>query len=297
MTLPNFLVIGAQRAGTTLLYRLLDAHPEVFVPYRRKEVHYFDRYIDRGVQWYQEFFPERGFEQQYKAIGEVTADYIFDQQVPRRIHELLPACRLLVSLRHPVERAYSWYLYSVRSFNEKRAFAEFVSADPEPVKRGLYSEQLARYFELFPREAILTLIYEELVADPAGQLERLAAFLGLDRGWDDPHALMRERVNTSGAPRFRAAFAGARRLGELLTQRDLDWPVRWAKRAGIGKMFGTAGPGPSLPPAARAWLETHYREEIRRLEDLLDRDLEIWRTGVPSPTSCARLQPAENVGG
>src|SRR5690606_34294189 len=120
MTLPNFLVIGAQRAGTTLLHRILEAHPEVYVPYRRKEVHFFDLYFDRTTQWYENFFPPSEPAAKYKAIGEVTPDYMFDQAAPFRIKKILPDCRFIVSLRNPVERAYSAYLYSVRSYNERR---------------------------------------------------------------------------------------------------------------------------------------------------------------------------------
>ena len=94
MTLPNFLVIGAQRGGTTLLHRILDAHPEVYVPQRRKEIHFFDWYHERGADWYAGFFPGEGTAR-YRAIGEVTPDYLFEPQTPHRIRALLPDCRFV----------------------------------------------------------------------------------------------------------------------------------------------------------------------------------------------------------
>jgi Sulfotransferase domain len=275
--LPSFLVIGAQRAGSTLLHCVLDSHPEVFVPYRRKEIHYFDVHFDRGVQWYRTFFPSLDEAGQYRAIGEVTPDYLFEPRAPRRIHELLPNCRLIVSLRNPVNRAYSSYLYSVRSRNERRSFAEVMAQDADVLQRGFYSEQLERYLHYFPRELLLILIHEEIVSSPREQLQRIADFLGLQKGWDDPDALMRERVNTSDIPRFRTAFAYARRVGALLTRSDVDWVVRLAKRSGLPKMFGRQAVFPPLAPEHRRKLQDLYRPEIEALEALLGRELPSWR--------------------
>lgn len=277
MTLPNFLVIGAQRAGTTLLHRILEAHPEVYVPDRRKEVHYFDWHFSRGTDWYERFFPDADQAKPFAAVGEVTPDYMFDPSVPLRISQSLPSCRFVVSLRNPVDRAYSWYLYSLRSFAEQRSIEQFFEESEETLTRGLYSQQLKRYFELFPRNSFLILILEELVQNPAINLQRLADFLNLSTGWPDPGALVRERVNASEIPRFRGAFARAQRFGEMLTRHDLDWAVRQARRMGVLKLFGTGGSRPSLPSSTRAQLQGYYRQEIGRLEDLLERNLEVWR--------------------
>jgi hypothetical protein len=290
--LPTFLVIGAQRAGTTLLHRVLEAHPEVFVPYRRKEVHYFDRYWDRGVDWYAQFFPPEDEAGRYRAIGEVTPDYLFEPQVPRLIHDLLPDCRLIVSLRNPVDRAYSSYLYSLRSRNERRSFAEVVSHGGEVVARGFYAQQLERYLQLFPRNALLVLIFEEIVESPREQFERIRDFLGLERSWEDPGALTQERVNPSEIPRFRAAFAHARRLGALLTRSDLDWVVRLTKRSGIHKLFGRRVATPPMAPSLRQWLQVLYCDEITALETMLGRELPSWRVHRGEPR-LAHGAPAE----
>jgi hypothetical protein len=278
VSLPNFLVIGAQRAATTLLHQLLLAHPDVYVPVRRKEIHYFDRYFERGVTWYEGYFPTADAARQYRAIGEITPDYLAIEAAPARIHGLLPACRLIAILRNPVDRAYSYYQHARRSRNERRDFQTFMREEPTALAWGLYHQHLQRYLALFSREALLVLVYEELVRDPGPELARLTRFLNVDMVWRDPAALFRERVNASEVPRFRHGFALARRAGAVLARHDLNWPVRMAKRIGARRWFGSSAPEPSLPPADRARLAAYYQDDIRQLSGLLQRDFHIWRS-------------------
>jgi Sulfotransferase domain len=278
MTLPNFLVIGAQRAGTSLLHTILAAHPEVCVPSERKEIQFFDRYFERGPSWYQDYFPPAGDAARYRAIGEATAGYLAHPDVPARVHALIPDCRLVAVLRNPVERAFSWYQYARRSRNEGRDLETFLEADPAVLDGGLYGRHLQRWFDHFPRASVKVMIYEELVQEPARELGGLAGFLGLERSWDDPAGLMARKVNTSEIPRFRAGFAAARRFGSYLMQRDVNWPTRIAKRLGVRQWFGTAARGPrsGLPPATRARLAAFYEHDVARLALLLQRDLDVW---------------------
>jgi hypothetical protein len=287
MALPDFLVIGAQRSGTTLLHAVLDEHPEIFVPYRRKEVHFFDRHYERGLVWYRDFFPPDAEAARYRAIGEVTPDYLFDPAVPGRISAVLPDCRFILSLRSPVERAFSGYLHHRRSFNERRSFDEFLRCNQETVQRGFYHQQLRRFLAYFPRQSFLTLIYEDWVRDPGPDLERVAAFLGLQVGWREPAMLLRRRVNEGSLPRFPGAFAAARRVGRLLSDCNLDGIVRQAKRLGVPDLFGRQATAPQLSPSLRNRLQALYVEEIEALETLLQRDLSTWRHPAVAPLPAA----------
>jgi hypothetical protein len=277
MSLPNFLVIGARRAGTSLLHhKVLSAHPQIYVPVQRKETHYFDLYYDRGVEWYRSYFPSEEAAARFRAIGEVTPDYLASAEAPGRIHQLLPDCRLIAILRNPVEQAWSEYRYSRRGRNERREFRTFIE-DPAALDGGLYHRHLERYLALFPREALLVMLYEELVQDPSRELGRLTAFLNVPMIWSDPALLLRERVNPGEIPRFRRGFALARRAGALLTRHDLNWPVRLAKRLGVRRWFGRTAAEPSMSAAERRQLADFYRDDVRRLGLLLERDLDLWR--------------------
>jgi hypothetical protein len=160
------------------------------------------------------------------------------------------------------------------------------------VERGFYAQQLDRYLQLFPRDALLVLIFEEVVANPREQLERFDRFLGLEHGWDDPAGLVQERVNASEIPRFRAAFAHARRLGALLTRGDLDWVVRLAKRSGIQKAFGREPANPPMAPKDRQMLQDLYRGEVTAIEAILGHELPSWRVHRAEPR-LAHGGPAE----
>ena len=276
MSLPNFLVIGAQRAGTSLLHQILLAQPEVYVPVQRKEVHYFDRYFERGPDWYESYFPAADATARYRAVGEITPDYLAIAEVPARIHALLPDCRLIAILRNPIDRAYSWYQYARRTRNDSRDFERFVREEPAALGAGLYHRHLHRYLALFPREALLVLVYEELVRDPASELGRLARFLGIGTIRPDPDLLGR-RINPSELPRFRRAFALARRAGGVLARHDLNWPVRVAKRLGVRRWFGSGAAAATLSSAERERLAAFYADDLRALSTLLQRDFDIWR--------------------
>ena len=276
MSLPDFLVIGAQRAGSSLLHQILLRHPQVYVPVQRKEVHYFDRYFERGIDWYQSYFPTNQEAGRYRAIGEVTPDYLASAEAPARIRALLPHCRLVAILRNPVDRAYSWYQHARRSRNERRDLATFLEEDPEALRAGLYHRHLQSYLALFPREALLVLLYEELLQDPGRELGRLAGFLGIDM-WSDPAVLLRKRVYASDMPRFRHGFALARRAAGLLARHDLNWPVRPAKRLGVRRWFGSSSAAPALSAAERERLAAFYEDDVRQLSAFLARELDVWR--------------------
>jgi hypothetical protein len=276
MSLPNFLLIGAQRSGTSLLSHVLSRHPEICVPRSRKEIHYFDRYYERGLGWYQSYFPRDDAATRYRAIGEVTPDYLGTPEVAARIHAALPDCRLIAILRNPVDRAYSWYKFCRRNHDERVDFIHFLEVNSTALDWGLYHKHLQRYLDLFPRDSLLVLLYEELVCDPDGEFAKLARFLGLGGPFPTSRNLLERKINASDIPRFGHAFAAARRFGGLLMRHDLNWPVRAAKGLGVPQWFGHTAPPPPLDPSTRARLAAFYQDDIDQLSILLERDLTLW---------------------
>jgi hypothetical protein len=216
--LPDFLIIGAKRGGTTSLFRYLLEHPCVAPLFpsaqRLKGAHFFDVRFDRGTAWYRSHFPSlpyrgvvratRGCEPQ---AGEASPYYLAHPAAAARARKVVPGARLIVLLRDPVDRAYSHYRERVRHGDEDLSFEEALDREPERlngeverlirdphyhshahehhgyVAQGLYAEHLGRWLDLFPRSQLLVLFSELLFADPAGVYADVLRFLGL-RPWE-----------------------------------------------------------------------------------------------------------------
>jgi hypothetical protein len=209
--LPDFLIIGAQRAGTSTLYEYLVRHPCIGAA-SRKEVGYFDRRYHRGPNWYRAQFPTALQKRVALArggaflTGEASPSYLLNAAVPARVAAAIPGARFIAILRDPIDRAYSGYQREVRKGRETRPFADAVRSElPDPLSgwrdnlsgqaletfyhrsylaRGLYAQQLQCWMTFFPRERFLLLSSEEFFKDALSVLNRTCDFLGLPP-WPD----------------------------------------------------------------------------------------------------------------
>ncbi len=201
--LPDFLLIGGQRCGSTSLYTTLCGHPQVLAG-AHKEPHFFDNNHLRGEDFYRRLFPLRAHLRARRAItGEATTHYLSHPAVPERVAAMLPDVRLIAILRDPVERAYSHYQLAHRNGREPLSFEQALAAEPERLAgeearllsdpayrgeaygvqsyrtRGLYLEQLERWWAMFPPERLLVLRSEDMFERPGEVYAQTVAFLGL----------------------------------------------------------------------------------------------------------------------
>lgn len=207
--LPGFLIIGAQKAGTTSLASYLAAHRNVISPVF-KEVHYFDLNYSKGVEWYRSNFPigarrrlDTHFDSRYLRAFDATPYYLMHPQVPLRVSQLIPSVRIIVLLRDPVDRAYSHYHHEVRLGTESLPFEDAIHAEPtriagevkrfetEPayagfnyqhftyLERGIYSNQILRWLQYFNPQQFLVLSSEQFFKNPDGEYQKVLQFLGL----------------------------------------------------------------------------------------------------------------------
>jgi hypothetical protein len=207
--LPDFLIIGAMKCGTTSLYAYLGLHPSI-VRAEEKELRYFDLHYGRGPAWYRAQFPtERLLERTGRRLGgraltgEGCPDYLVHPLAPYRVRGLLPDVRMIVLLREPVERAISHHNHMVDVGIEDLPFEEAIEREPERLARdlarldrfplhrceeflnysylarGRYAEQLEVWFSAFHRDQFLIMDSESLFADTEATLARACEFLGL----------------------------------------------------------------------------------------------------------------------
>jgi hypothetical protein len=244
--LPNFLILGAQKAGTTALYAYLRWHPQVTGP-SFKEVSFFDRHYARGERWYRAHFPAR----RRAAIGEASPSYLFHPLAPERVAALLPDARLIALLRNPVHRAFSHYQHELALGREPLSFEDALGAEDERLRgeverlssdpayfshawwnytylaRGRYAEQLERWYGAFPRERLLVLFTEELAQDPGGTYRSVLEFLGLEARELPSYPRIFEREYEQMHPETHAqleqSFAEPNRRLAALLGRTLPW--------------------------------------------------------------------------
>ncbi len=245
--LPDFLILGAQKAGTTALYAYLRWHPEITGP-SFKEVSFFDRHYVRGERWYRAHLPAR---RSGTIVGEASPSYLFHPLAPQRVAQLLPHARLIALLRNPVDRAFSHYQHEVALGREPLTFEEAIDREDERMQgevehmlrdpeyfseawwnytylaRGQYAAQLERWFQAFPRERLLVLLTDELADDPAGTHRRVLEFLGVEPQELSSYPRIFEREYEQMASETRARLERSfeepnDRLASLLN-RQLPW--------------------------------------------------------------------------
>jgi Sulfotransferase domain len=181
---PDFLVIGAMKAGTTSLYQHLRAHPDVFMP-ATKELHFFpaDKNWTRGMAWYEAQFA--GSESS-RVRGEASPSYSQADQFPgvaARVAETLPDVKLVYLVREPVARMQSMYLHQLASGAEARDVEVALRQNPIYLNSSRYAWQLDQYLEYFPRERVHVCTTEQLATDPTAALQGIFRFLDIDDTW------------------------------------------------------------------------------------------------------------------
>ncbi len=204
--LPDYVIVGAQRAGTTSLYKYLTEHPDVGRVRFGKGVHYFDTNADRSMMWYRSHFPfdpsKIPFRRRPNRVGEGAPYYMFHPECPRRIEAALPGVKVIAILRDPIERAHSHWAHETARGFETMSFADALLAEDERladqegllgppsgrsfahqhhsyVRRGQYDQQIERLWNVFGEDRVLVLSSKQLFAEPAVAYAKSLSFLGL----------------------------------------------------------------------------------------------------------------------
>ncbi|MDQ3898775.1 MAG: sulfotransferase [Actinomycetota bacterium] len=293
---PNFFLAGAAKSGTTTLYEALRSHPDVYLP-APKEPHVYAYLADPSTashlftderaarRWYRELYAGVGEE---TAVGDGSTTNLVVPGAAEAIARDVPDGRVVVILRHPVDRAFSHFCHFVTTGGEDvDDFAEAVRSEAARQAQGFpftyrylgwsrYAGQLRPFVELFGRDRVLVHLFDDLCADPEAVVRTTLRFLGVDDAGPLPPV---GRHNVVRAPT--TAPAGVRRLFRGRRDGNRRPPAR-----------------PSLDPAVRAELTAAFEDEIRGLEELIDRDLTAWRgavgvtpAGEPPPRPPAVVEP------
>ena len=282
--MPNALIVGAPKCGTTSLADALRGHSDVFIPYR-KELSFFhaDDTYQRGFEWYQAFFDEASGE---KVRLEATPDYFASEKARDRIATHIPNCKMIFVLRDPVARAHSHYWARARTGREVRSLAEVLRDELNApmdeqgymLRNGFFGAHLAGYMDVFDTSQLLVLRMEELAASPTETLARVQSFLEIA-----PELTAFPKSNVAVEARSDAVQSAMQSViksqGFAKTALRAVFPdrVRVRVRKAIRRLNSNPAAKPPLEAEDRELLEETYASDIARLETLLGTDLSAWR--------------------
>jgi len=275
--LPDFIGIGAMRCGTTWLAAMLREHPQIFVPAHFKELFFFDRYFEKGTDWYVSNFDGRSEDQ---IAGEFTPTYMRERETLQRIARTCPEAKLILSLRDPIKRAMSHYTFLKNRRSLTSNFHDALFDERfQILKTGLFGEQLEYCLSLFPEKNIHVVIHDDIRNDPRDVLRELYGFLEVDD--DFIPADMSAEVNARHAVRFKLFALTIQRLKLFLRSfvrsRELLVKLGFFKLGrGLNKLNAKPAETVEMTPETREILKDYYRQDLQLLNKLLKGRVAHW---------------------
>jgi hypothetical protein len=273
MLKPNFLFIGADKTGSTWLYQLLRQHPQVYVP-NIKDVYFFDQYYDKGLDWYNALFS--GAPADARVVGELSHDYLYSSRAAARIAKDFPNVKLIVTLRNPIERSFSHFLYLRRGGKTQGTFHQAAKALPEIINHSIYAPNLAEYYRLFDASQIKVVTFDKLKSDPEEYAREILTFLGVEFLHDYPY---REDVLAAAKPRSAMVSRGVKAAANIARRLGLPQLVGLVKYSKLRNLlFSPYGIGtqPQMDDALEEELIEMFRDDVSALEKMLFIDLSHW---------------------
>ena len=286
LVLPNFMLVGAMRSGSTYIHRVLSEHPDIFLP-PTKELHYFSRKCNSDINSvdlndYSKFFTEYNGQ---KLIGEMTPEYIYHAYVPSHLKHFFPDLKILMTLRNPVDRAYSHYWWAVKgghveylSFEnafrqESERLAEFnAKADNKKVDqyayfdKGMYLKQIQNYLKHFDLSQIHFVLLDDIKQNPQEACDKICEFLGV-KSFEVPNQSFK---NHATIPKYDSLF---RKLSffrnsefQMKGRRFITKPIK-----AIQEAWPRTEKHPPMKPETRQMLSDYFKEANNELFQFLGR--------------------------
>lgn len=303
MTMPNFLLIGVPKAGTTSLYNYLRQHPQIYMPpepYKEPNFFAFEgeklnfrrpgdnqpwlhQYTITDLKAYQGLF--QGVKDEV-AIGEASVLYLYLSKAPAAIKHYIPNAKLIAILRHPVERAFSHFIHSRRNGREWLTdFSQALQAEEKRIAQnyaptwyyqqiGFYHRQLKRYFDIFDSSQIKVCLYEDWKSNPIRFIQDIFRFLEVNDTFIPDMSV--KYLVWDKVPKNKTLFNFFTQENTIKTALRAIIPARLRKPIAAKVYWSNITPTPKLTPEIRKQWTPVFREDIKQLQELLQRDLSKW---------------------
>ena len=275
-TLPNLIVIGTQKGGTSSLHYYLSLHPQISMC-REKELDFFiaQRNWERGVEWYQKNFVGKA-----KIYGESSpnyTDYPRYDQVPKRMHSIVPETKLIFILRDPIKRIISHYMHWYSAGLEDRSISEALKKleNSRYIRRSLYYLQLEQYLEYFPKSNILIMTTEDLYNNPQQSMQKLFSFLKVDNSF---YAQRFTRIKHKNSGKRRKNSLGLSLSKSLIGETVERFPYSFREKVKVLLYFPFSQKvqRPILEKSLEAKLIDYLSPDINRLREYTELAFEDW---------------------
>lgn len=269
----DFVAIGPQRTGTTWLYQALADHPQLCFPKGVKETMFFDRFYEKGLSWYEAHFQHGNEGQKY---GEIAPTYFDTETIPAKIYKLNPHCKIIINLRHPLERILSVYRHYISLGEIKPDFDQAIESHPHLINAGRYSYYIPYWLKTFDQENICFILLEEIQTQPQTVLRKLENFLDISEIKFSTEN--QEKVNAATIPKFPLLAKGFTQLARFLRENRLHGIVELGKKFGLRKVYtGGEDKMPTLTQEQQNFLLELYEPDTVYIEKLLGLSLSRWR--------------------
>lgn len=271
IVLPDFLIVGAMKAGTTTLMKYLVQHPQIAIP--DYEVHFFndDVNFNKGLEWYSTHFSKSNL---IKAVGEKTPTYSYAPKVAERVSKTLPNVKLIWLFRNPVDRTYSNYIHSILRGAEKLSFEKALEKEDERIKknifkgyqrRSIYVDQVKRFQKFYSLDKMHFIIFENFIRDPEKHLKNLFNFLGVDYFLNivEDNGI---KANKSYIPfSIKAQYYSYNIFKDSLVHKVINY---------FNRLFSSQVP--PMSNETRTKLNSYFSEYNDQLSELIELDLSVW---------------------
>jgi len=286
----DFMIVGAEKSGTTWLANMLRQHPDIFIP-EEKEVFYFNHRFfespelhnfnhDKPISWYYSFFKDA---KPGQILGEACPAYLWDEVAPQKIFEFNPNIKTVAILRNPIDRAYSQFLfYLQRGVLGEVTFEQALKMRPDILSRSSYYDQIARYDSFFPRTNIKITFYDDLTKDNRAFLIDVETFLGVE---EFIPVNINERSNVTGVPRFKLLNRSMAEIRYFVRKKNPVWFLDFLRFIGVAKLSEklrlkntrSIQEKPEIDPELLNRLSACFQKDIENLEERTGRDLATWK--------------------
>ena len=294
MRLPDVIGIGPPRTGSTWLYNAL--RDSVDMPEGVKEPQFFSTFYDKGIDWYARHFRNASGN---RIVAEISPPYFFHPLAPERIKTHIPNCKIVATMRNPVDRIYSAYkLMRHHGWVGRGTLDEVLRSHPGLGGGNRYAAHLKMWFDNFGRENVLVTMYDELRDLPQAYLNRVCDFMSVPQIALSPRPDLNSDVNSfARAPKNRRLATNASKVMYWLKGRQAYGVINLLERSGVWDFCGGRGDlYPRLTPEHEERLRERYMPEVEALEELLSIDLSAWKTPRATLSAPERRTPRAALG-